>query len=85
MVRANWHSSIALTANRPSYRFETFKYSLPYPVVLKSQVYAGERQKAGGVRFVETTIDAIAAAQNIFNLPIMGELPEVLLKLNLRR
>jgi succinyl-CoA synthetase beta subunit len=31
------------------------------------------------VRIVETTIDAIAAAQNIFNLPIWGQLPEVLL------
>ncbi len=50
-----------------------------YPIVLKSQVYAGDRAKAGGVRFVETTIDAIAAAQSIFNLSILGELPEVLL------
>ncbi|MFM7408244.1 MAG: ATP-grasp domain-containing protein [Cuspidothrix sp.] len=50
-----------------------------YPIVLKSQVQAGEREKAGGVRIVETTIDAIAAAQNIFNLPIWGQLPEVLL------
>lgn len=50
-----------------------------YPIVLKSQVQGGEREKAGGVRIVETTIDAIAAAQNIFNLPIWGQLPEVLL------
>ncbi|HEY9805558.1 MAG TPA: succinate--CoA ligase subunit beta, partial [Candidatus Obscuribacterales bacterium] len=39
----------------------------------------GGRGKAGGIKFVENTIDAIAAAQNIFNLPIMGEYPEVLL------
>ncbi len=52
---------------------------VPYPVVLKSQVHTGGRSKAGGVKFVSTTIDAIAAAQNIFNLPILGELPEVLL------
>ncbi|MBD2138060.1 succinate--CoA ligase subunit beta [Anabaena sp. FACHB-1237] len=52
---------------------------IPYPIVLKSQVQGGEREKAGGVRIVETTIDAIAAAQNIFNLPIWGQLPEVLL------
>jgi len=52
---------------------------IPYPVVLKSQVRAGGRGKAGGIKFVENTIDAIAAAQNIFNLPIMGEYPEVLL------
>jgi succinyl-CoA synthetase beta subunit len=53
--------------------------NLPYPVVLKSQVYIGGRGRVGGVRFVENTIDAIAAAQAIFNLPIMGEYPQVLL------
>jgi succinyl-CoA synthetase beta subunit len=52
---------------------------ISYPIVLKSQVHARDRAKAGGVRFVGTTIDAIAAAQTIFNLPILGELPEVLL------
>jgi succinyl-CoA synthetase beta subunit len=53
--------------------------TIPYPVVLKSQVYTGGRGKAGGIRFVENTIDAIAAAQMIFHLPIMGKYPEVLL------
>lgn len=53
--------------------------TVPYPIVLKSQVYAGGRGKAGGVKFVENTIDAIAAAQSIFNLPIMGQYPQVLL------
>jgi succinyl-CoA synthetase beta subunit len=52
---------------------------IPYPVVLKSQVSVGNRGKAGGIRFVENTIDAIAAARTIFNLPIMGEYPKVLL------
>jgi succinyl-CoA synthetase beta subunit len=52
---------------------------IPYPVVLKSQVYIGGRGRVGGVKFVENTIDAIAAAQTIFNLPIMGEYPKVLL------
>lgn len=52
---------------------------IPYPVVLKSQVRAGGRGKAGGIKFVENTIDAVAAAQTIFNLPIFGEYPEVLL------
>lgn len=52
---------------------------IPYPVVLKSQVRAGGRGKAGGVKFVENTIDAVAAAQTIFNLPIDSEYPEVLL------
>ncbi|ELS04474.1 succinyl-CoA synthetase, beta subunit [Xenococcus sp. PCC 7305] len=52
---------------------------IPYPVVLKSQVRAGGRGKAGGVKFVENTIDAIAAARNIFNLAILGEYPDVIL------
>ena len=52
---------------------------IPYPVVLKSQVSVGSRGKAGGIRFVENTIDAIAAARTIFNLPILGEYPRVLL------
>ncbi|MDX2098087.1 MAG: ATP-grasp domain-containing protein [Leptolyngbyaceae cyanobacterium bins.59] len=52
---------------------------IPYPVVLKSQVRRGGRSRAGGIRFVENTIDAIAAAQIIFNLPILGESPEVVL------
>ena len=52
---------------------------IPYPVVLKSQVPAGGRAKAGGIRLVENTIDAIAAARAIFNLPILGQYPQVLL------
>lgn len=52
---------------------------IPYPVVLKSQVRTGGRGKAGGIKFVANTIDAIAAAQTIFHLPILGEFPEVLL------
>lgn len=52
---------------------------IPYPIVLKSQVKAGGRGKAGGVRFVENTIDAVAAAHTIFHLPIVGEYPQVLL------
>ncbi|MBC6478245.1 MAG: acetate--CoA ligase family protein [Hormoscilla sp. GM7CHS1pb] len=50
-----------------------------YPVVLKSQVRAGGRGKAGGIKFAENTIDAVAAAQTIFQLQILGEYPEVLL------
>lgn len=45
---------------------------IPYPVALKSQVRTGGRGRAGGVRFVANTIDAIAAAQTIFHLPILG-------------
>ncbi|WP_024750306.1 ATP-grasp domain-containing protein [Crocosphaera subtropica] len=50
-----------------------------YPVVLKSQVHSGGRGRAGGIRFVQNTIDAVAAAQAIFSLPILGEYPEVIL------
>jgi succinyl-CoA synthetase beta subunit len=52
--------------------------TIPYPVVLKSQVYIGGRGRLGGIRFVDNTIDAIAAAQVLF-LPLMGETPELLL------
>ncbi|WP_036485260.1 ATP-grasp domain-containing protein [Myxosarcina sp. GI1] len=52
---------------------------IPYPVVLKSQVKAGGRGKAGGVRFVSNTIDAIAAARSIFNLSILREYPKAIL------
>lgn len=58
---------------------ELKRLQIPYPVVLKSQVRAGGRGRAGGIRFVENTIDAIAAARTIFNLPILGEYPEVIL------
>jgi succinyl-CoA synthetase beta subunit len=55
------------------------RLQLPYPLVLKSQVRAVARAKVGGIRFVENTIDAIAAARAIFSLPILGEYPRVLL------
>jgi succinyl-CoA synthetase beta subunit len=58
---------------------ELKRLQIPDPVVLKSQVRAGGRGRAGGIRFVENTIDAIAAAQAIFSLPILGEYPEVVL------
>ncbi len=68
-----------LPSQRIDHPTDLKRLKIRYPIVLKSQVQAGEREKAGGVRIVETTIDAIAAAQNIFNLPIWGQLPEVLL------
>ncbi|HBB35729.1 MAG TPA: ATPase [Cyanobacteria bacterium UBA8803] len=55
------------------------RLEIPYPVVLKSQVPKGGRGKAGGIRLVANTIDAIAAARAIFNLPILGQYPSVLL------
>ena len=68
-----------LPSQRIDHPTDLKRLKIRYPIVLKSQVHAGEREKAGGVRIVETTIDAIAAAQTIFNLPIWGEFPEVLL------
>ena len=53
--------------------------TIPYPIVLKSQVYIGGRGRVGGVKFVGNTIDAIATAQAIFGLSIEGEYPKVLL------
>jgi succinyl-CoA synthetase beta subunit len=68
-----------LPSQRIDHPTDLKRLKISYPIVLKSQVHADERAKAGGVRIVETTIDAIAVAQNIFNLPIWGELPEVVL------
>jgi len=68
-----------LPSQRIDHPTDLKRLKIPYPVVLKSQVHAGGRGLAGGVRFVENTIDAIAAAQTVFNLPILGEVPEVLL------
>ncbi|MBW4633289.1 MAG: succinate--CoA ligase subunit beta [Iphinoe sp. HA4291-MV1] len=77
-----WFAKIGipvLPSQRIDHPTDLKRLKIRYPIVLKSQIHAGERAKAGGVRFVETTIDAIAAAQSIFNLPILGQLPEVLL------
>ncbi|WP_152588117.1 succinate--CoA ligase subunit beta [Nostoc sphaeroides] len=68
-----------LPSQRIDHPTDLKRLKIRFPIVLKSQVHGAERAKAGGVRFAETTIDAIAAAQNIFNLPIWGELPEVVL------
>lgn len=68
-----------LPSQRISHPKELKDLKVPYPVVLKSQVYAVGRAKAGGIRFVENTIDAVAAAQAIFHLEIMGQYPDVVL------
>src|SRR3990172_9673969 len=44
-------------------------------VVLKSQVLAGGRMKAGGVKFADTPAQAKAAAAEILALEIRGQLP----------
>ncbi len=58
---------------------ELKQLQIPYPIVLKSQVCSGGRGKAGGIKPAQNTIDAIAAARNIFNLAIAGQYPDVLL------
>ncbi|WP_017718828.1 succinate--CoA ligase subunit beta [Kamptonema formosum] len=68
-----------LPSQRIDHPSDLKRLQIPYPIVLKSQVKAGGRGKAGGVRFVENTIDAVAAAHTIFHLPILGEYPQVLL------
>lgn len=77
-----WFSEMGIPV-LPSQRIDSpsdlKRLRIPYPVALKSQVRTGGRGRAGGVRFVANTIDAIAAAQTIFHLPILGEFPEVLL------
>lgn len=68
-----------LSSQRIDHPRDLRSLQIPYPIVLKSQVRAGGRGRAGGIRFTENTIDAIAAARTIFNLPILGEYPQVLL------
>ncbi len=68
-----------LPSQRIDHPTDLKRLKIPYPVVLKSQVPTGGRGKAGGIRFAENTIDAIAAARAIFNLPILGRYPKVLL------
>lgn len=75
----SWVGIPVLPSQRIDYPKDLKKLKIPYPVVLKSQVHAGERSSLGGIKFVENTIDAVAAAQAIFNLPIKDEYPEVLL------
>jgi succinyl-CoA synthetase beta subunit len=58
-----WFSKIGipvLPSQRIDHPTDLKRLKIRYPIVLKSQVQAGEREKAGGVRIVETTIDAIA-------------------------
>jgi succinyl-CoA synthetase beta subunit len=68
-----------LPSQRINHPTDLKNLEIPYPVVLKSQVPTGGRARAGGIRFVTNTIDAITAARAIFNLPILGRYPQVLL------
>lgn len=68
-----------LPSQKINYPQELKALKIPYPIVLKSQVRVGGRAKLGGIKFAGNTIDAVAAAQAIFHLPIRGEYPEVVL------
>ncbi|NJR67127.1 MAG: hypothetical protein HC772_20330 [Leptolyngbyaceae cyanobacterium CRU_2_3] len=52
---------------------------IPYPVVLKSQVPREQQSKVESICLAENTIDAMASAQAIFRLPVMGKYPDVVL------
>ncbi|NJN75269.1 MAG: hypothetical protein HC796_02180 [Synechococcaceae cyanobacterium RL_1_2] len=58
---------------------EVKNLNLNYPLMLKSQVKSGGRAQAGGIRYVDNTIDAIAQTQAILNLPIWGEYPQLIM------
>ena len=49
------------------------------PVVLKSQVLTGGRMKAGGIRFVDTPLEARREAEAILGLAINGQQPRSVL------
>lgn len=53
--------------------------ALGYPVVVKAQVLAGGRGKAGGVKFVRDEAELRAAASAILGMTIKGELCKILL------
>lgn len=53
--------------------------SIHPPVVLKSQVPTGGRGKAGGIKIIKEEKDLAPAVKEIFELPIKGFLPKVLL------
>jgi len=71
---------IPVLPSQKIYYPQEFKHlQIPYPIVVKSQVPMGGRGKAGGIKPAANTIDAIAAAQSIFRLPIRGLYPDLLL------
>ncbi|NJM57401.1 MAG: hypothetical protein HC857_08145 [Synechococcales cyanobacterium RU_4_20] len=55
------------------------RLSLPYPIVLKSQVHGGVRDVAGGLAKVTNPIDAIATSHRLFDTEIRGAYPAALL------
>ena len=79
-------SGIAVPASSLIRPHETPSIALPY--VLKSQVLAGKRGKAGGIIVVEDETKFHDEATRIFSLPINNLLPETILveeKLSIKR
>ena len=68
----------SVLAGTPAEVSEAFRKLSP-PVVLKAQVLAGGRGKAGGVVVVSDGLQAQAEAERIFGLSIGGEKPESIL------
>jgi succinyl-CoA synthetase beta subunit len=68
-----------LPSQKIYYPQELKNLQIPYPIVVKSQVPMGGRGLAGGIKPAANTIDAVAAAQAIFHLPIYGLYPELVL------
>ncbi len=62
-----------------NYPEELLFHKLHYPVVLKVQVLAGGRGKAGGIKFASNLDEALEKAEDLFKLEIKGEKPQALL------
>ncbi|MEM9771651.1 MAG: ATP-grasp domain-containing protein [Cyanobacteria bacterium P01_D01_bin.73] len=73
------HGIPTLPSQRISSLSDIRNLKIPFPVMLKSQVHSRSRGRAGGIRMAANTIDAVAAAQSIFRLPINGQCPDTLL------
>ncbi|BEP17405.1 ADP-forming succinate--CoA ligase subunit beta [Pyrofollis japonicus] len=55
------------------------KHGIKPPVAIKSQVLVGGRGKAGGIKIARSVEEAEKIAEELFNKPIKGLLPRVLL------
>ena len=74
-----WHSNAAGIVARSAAEAERAADSLGYPVVVKAQVLAGGRGKAGGVKLASSKAEVREAASKILGLVIKDETPESVL------
>lgn len=58
---------------------ETEGVSLEYPIMLKSQVPVGDRKAKGGIQLLKSSGKFRSTKRKLFELPIDGHVPEVLL------